>query len=227
MMDCGNFGICFSVLLLSGNGYRSTASINAFEMTRETDDSQQPKQIRYYKHGQSKEILSTYQPVLHIGMSIELCKLIIRDYQIWIYLNNGDWWKWHEYRQDQRTIVCISVHAACASAGQAAQSLCRNASECRTRPYESWRSAVHRADDEKPCCFCVQMQLFSLYLQDSHAEEKPWQKTLWRNWPECFQPVFWKLWGQDWKKVSVSYVASMRAGKLWHCISCRVMNATG
>ena len=91
MMDCGNFGICFSVLLLSGNGYRSTASINAFEMTRETDDSQQPKQIRYYKHGQSKEILSTYQPVLHIGMSIELCKLIIRDYQIWIYLNNGDW----------------------------------------------------------------------------------------------------------------------------------------
>ncbi len=66
--------------------------------------------------------------------------------------------------------MCISVHAACASAGQAVQSLCRNASEYRTRPYESWQSTVHWADDEKPYCFCVPVQLFSLYLPSSHAE---------------------------------------------------------
>ncbi len=59
-----------------------------------------------------------------------------------VYLKNGGWWRRHRCRQVQRGIVCIFVYAAWASAGQAVQTLCQNASECRNSYYESWQSTV-------------------------------------------------------------------------------------
>ncbi len=76
-VDCVNFWICFSVLLLSGNGYRSTARMNAVELTYGLDDSERSEQIKCHKHGQAGEILSAYQSVLYVIMLYVLCKLYI------------------------------------------------------------------------------------------------------------------------------------------------------
>ncbi len=125
-----------------------------------------------------------------------------------VYLKNGGWWRRHRCRQVQRGIVCIFVYAAWASAGQAAQTLCLNASGCRTRFYESSQPTVHRADDEKPYCFCVPVQLFR--LPSSHAEEKTGQRAPWQTQSERSQPVCRKIRKREHRKRQCSMLRMSR-----------------